>query len=485
MARRKNATELAEKLFRDGYFIVDGVFPNLRAELEEAFQGFQEFKQHPTFDELHKDNLEQKYICGGTAFLSNPSIFHNMASQRFRTRTTSYLMPILTRFIPMLGNPDYKLARYLDRIQVRPKGDAAAAEAWHRDAPPKTHKGEFWLGGFHNCDPTNIKFCCIKGSHQLDSASKGFEAVKDSEKPELNRRLLAQANQEDTDEKGNIVVPPGYVIMWISTIIHQIYSIPAKKTSVKHFLGYRITPYNSTGVYKTVKEEEEEDEMCSTKKKKKKEKKIVEVSHEIPMHELQQQMHDNAVMVLPSGQPPAMYPGLYLCNQEQLKKRYLTMVRSMFLHSEDDMRYRLFGRDGKMIRNADGKLAHQGGHFTDTRSMKSLKEILGHAVYPYNETEINLVRPQKDIRIWNFDKNKEEVFSIMYPDAKYKTPDVDFAIPDPINHAKSESSDSPTRKRKQRTPSTSPSSKRKKTTTPVHRVTFRKSAFKLCRTNHM
>ena len=428
MSRQKSAEELAQKLFEDGYFVVDGVFPTLRTELEQTFQGFQEFVEHPKFDELNDKDVALRYICGGTSFLSSPSIFHNITSQKFRARTAAYLMPVLARFVAKLGNPDYKLARYLDRIQVRPKGVSATAEHWHRDAPPETHKGEFWTGGFQNCDPINMKFSCIKKSHKLDSESKGFEAVAKGEIKKLNARLAAQAGQEDTDEDGNIVVPPGHVIVFISTIIHQVYSKPAVETSVKHFLGFRITPYDTSGVYKTVKEAGEE--LPCAGKKKKRTKKMITKAIEIPFDELEKQMRDNAVMVLPSGQPPPMYPGLYLCNQENLQRRYLPFVRKMLVNGEGSMRYRLFGPDGKMLRNADGKLAHQGGQFTDTRSMKSLKEILGHAVYPYNKTEIDMVRPQKDVRIWNFDEKKVDIFSIDYDDAVYKTENSMYRIAD-------------------------------------------------------
>ena len=395
MAQTSTASELAAKLHRDGYVIVQGVCPNLRGDLEAAFQAFPEFKHHPSFAEMAGNRV---YVCGGTSFCSSPSVFHNEAAQRFRSSSAAHMMPIMTRFLPLLGNPDLKLARYLDRIQARPAGVSATSENWHRDAPPLHAAGEFWTGGFQNCNETPMKFCAIKGSHIFDSPSEGFAGIPKEEHPALNARLLAQANQEDTDEKGNIVVPPGHLIIFISTLAHQVYGKAEKEASVKIFLGFRITPYDGSGVY---------------------------VNKEVlPVAAVQQMMTENAVMVLPSGQIPPMYPALYLCNQQNLTNKFLPFERDMLV--EGGMRMPLL--------DAAGKIQHKARREGD-RSMKSLAE-LGLPVTAYHEAELAAVVPQKDVRILNFKTGEVETFSLMYEGAAFPTPDQEYVIAPPYEAAK-------------------------------------------------
>ena len=395
--KKKSAEELAAKLMEEGYCVVEGVYPTLRAELEEAFMQMPEFIEHPRFNELDKDIPTKKYGCGGTSFLGNPSVFHNYASQRFRSRSAAHLMPILTRYIPLLGNPELKLARYLDRIQVRPFNSEPTPEAWHRDAPPESRPDEFWLGGFQNCDKTNQKFSAIKRTHN-ERNSNGFAPIHESERPHYNRLLLEQANQEDTDQEGNIIVPPGHLIVFVSTLAHQVYGKTSKlpDARVKHFLGFRITTTDRSGVYDR--------------------KKIRggPASVEIPIQEVQRRMRRNEVMVLPSGQMPPMYPLQYLSTWKAFKTFFdfeKAMLRPNSMRQETIM-------DPDIPNKPASKL--MGSNIEGSRSMKGLAEM-GLPLYEYTQPELDAVRPQKDIRIHNFETGGTDVFSIMYEDAAFPT----------------------------------------------------------------
>lgn len=407
---QKTAEELAAKLYKDGYFVVDGVSPNLKADLEKEFLKMPEFKKHFRFEDLSETD---RYGCGGTSFLGNPSVFHNMTSQRFRTKSARYLMPILARFVPLLGDPRLKLARYLDRIQVRPRGEAPSAEAWHRDSPPAYAKGEFWTGGFQNCDDRPTKFSMIKGTH-LFNESGGFKPISQFEHDDLNRKLLAQANQEDTDTDGNIIVPPNHIIIFISTVAHQVYGTKDDGTKVKHFLGFRVTPYNSSGVYR------DSEKKLNAKGKPIPFKSVLEKKTQMTIQEVQQQMINNEAMTLPSGQIPPMYPALYLVNLNNLPK-FERLQRDVLV--ENCMRLPL--------RDAEGKILHKSaieGH----RSMKSLAEM-GFPLIPYPKVELDMVIPQKDVEIFNYDTGSSEKFSINYPGARYPTPNKKYDVPAPIH----------------------------------------------------
>ena len=395
--RKKTAVELAAKLAKEGYCVVEGVYPTLRAELEQSFMKMPEFKEHPKFNELDKNRPNKKYGCGGTSFLGNPSIFHNYTSQEFRTRSAAHLMPILTRYVPLLGNPKLKLARYLDRIQVRPFNSIPSAEKWHRDAPPESRVDEFWLGGFQNCDKTNQKFSAIKGTHNDKNSSGGFAPIDASEIPKYNRLLIDQANQEDTDEDGNIIVPPGHLIVFVSTIAHQVYGSVSElpDARVKHFLGFRITTTDRSGVY-------DRDKIRGGP------------SREIPIEEVQARMRRNEVMVLPSGQVPPMYPFQYFSTWEQFHIFFdfeQAMLRPGSMRQETIMDPEKPSKPMAISMNSRKE---------GSRSMKSLSE-LGLPLYKYNQTELDAIRPQKDIRIHNFETGGTDVFSIMYEGAAYPT----------------------------------------------------------------
>jgi len=414
----KSASELAKKLFTDGYFIVKAVTPHLREDLEAEFLKMPEFKKHYRFDELDA-GTNRKYNCGGTAFIGNPSVFHNRTIQRFRTQSAAYLMPIFARFIPLmekkLGISDLKFARSFDRIQVRPKGCKAEKESWHRDDAPMGD--ELWTGGFQNCDSTETKFCGLKGTHLFgktaDGRGRGFGKIPPPEHPELNRLLLAQANQEDTDETGLIVIPAGHIIIWISTIIHQVYSAKATSTSVKSYLGFRITKdKESSGYFKTLYKKNkdgrfEEDEIVP-----------------LTIKEVRTQIIENDAMTLPSGQIPPMYPKLYFSNP----KRFIPIFRRFAEETliENCMRVPLSKFDEKDKNNKQmPELFVEGG-----RSMKSLAEM-GLPVMEYEETEKNLMVPQRDVKIFNFDTHRTETFSIDYPGARHVPPNVRYELPPP------------------------------------------------------
>jgi hypothetical protein len=389
-----DAKTLAEKLFREGYVVVNGVFPNLRGALEEAFIGMPEFKQHFRFDESdahhHKLDKTHRYGCGGTSFMSNPSVFHNLTSQRFRTRTAAYVMPILAEFIPKLGNPNLMLARYLDRVQVRPPFEVPDAESWHRDAPPQYAQGEFWMGGYQNCDLGNQNFAAIKGTHKFNSSAAGFDPIPEAEHVKYDAMLLNQANQEDTDAEGNIIVPPDHFILWVSTIAHKVYGKAVDSAHIKHFLGFRITPHaNTSGVYIKGKP--------------------------LSLEVVQRQMVDNDVMVLPSGQIPTIYPANYINFPANRAKFFEPLQRDVL--RENAMRTPDYHKDGTPIKN------------DVYRAMRSLRDM-GAPCYPYNETELNLVVPQRNVHIFNFDTNETEIFPINY--GSRRTPNRVYDVPEPL-----------------------------------------------------
>jgi hypothetical protein len=99
--------------------------------------------------------------------------------------------------------------------------------------------------------------------------------------------------------------------------------------------------------------------------------------------ELETSMHDNAVLVLSSGQTPPVYPANYLVCRDKQLHLFETWERDMLV-------------DGAMkipLRDETGKIQHSS-HYDFTRSMKSLKELALPLHPPYTQEEFELLRPR-------------------------------------------------------------------------------------------
>jgi hypothetical protein len=402
--RPYDAEYAAEKFLRDGYIILPSAYKspdvtqdpvnlhldrpakmtNLRKDLENEFLKMPEFKNHPKFSQCDE---EVGYVCGGCSFLANASIYHNTISRRLRGYTTKYLVPffraILRRIDP---ENNFMVQTSCSRIMVRGKGRVVGKETWHRDVAKTSKKDEIYIGGWENLDRFNEKFVAVKKSHHLDAAfglgSKGFLKTPREERPKMDAMLLAQANHADTDEAGNIVIPPRHFILFFQNLAHAVYSKKGP-TSVKHFLGYRITPYPTTGKYNP--------SVVIPKKSKKAKCQPPEYT----FAEIEEKLRSNDIMPMSSGQTPAMYPGKYHAYH---KKHMGKFKRFEFNRLQPGvMKY-----PDELQKENDDR----------TRSMKSLKEC-GLPLYPpYSQDELDLINPNKILRIFNPDIGVTETFPL-------------------------------------------------------------------------
>ena len=350
----------AAQLLKDGYVILPSAYPgDLRRDLEAEFMRMPEFRQHPSFSSLSKT---VRYGCGATSFLGSPSVFHNAASRQHRMETHKRFLPLFASMVGLLGRPDLLLNVLIDRIQVRPPGESPQKESWHRDVMPSSRSGEFCIGGWENCDEADQKLCGLKGTHTLDAAEivrTGFASIPKSDHAKYDAMLLAQANQHDTDKEGKIVIPPKHFILFFANMVHAVNSQRLKYTSVKQFLGFRLSPFQDSGIVRPDK------------------------SGLFSFQELEERMVANAVLVLSSGQVPPVYPANYLvCVEKQLP---------IFERFQTDMLV-----DGAMkipLRNDRGDIQHKS-HKDETRSMKSLVDLGLPLHPPYAREELELIRPR-------------------------------------------------------------------------------------------
>ena len=445
---KARAKVYAKHLFDQGYVVIPSAYQgDLRADLEDEFMHMPEFKHHLRFDEIGEHN---GYICGASAFASNPSVFHNETSRTFRQQTTAALFPFFQELTQLLTSqfnedlqanpvdgvrkcPDLMLRSNSDRIQVRGRGRSPAPEMWHQDLNPTAVQFDVSFGGWENCDPGPQHLSAIKGTHTLNEAeivrTRGFTAFGPAEKAQYDRDLRAQIGQHDTNADGKIIIPPKHFILFFGNLVHSVNPTSYPYTSVKQFNGYTLTPVYTSGM-SCIRKVGDSSRCVGAPP-------TVSTQSMWSFKELEKRMKANAVMTLMSGQTPPMYPANYLVcwnTQADIFKRFQAEMLV-----PDAMKYPFCDEHGVEItcpeteeermgrvrkRNAEwAKKDAKSGPRKDprdldapviplykyhtawddeTRSMKSLKELGMLGAHPrYTQEELDMARPRKVMCIYS------------------------------------------------------------------------------------
>ena len=273
--------DYADQLWHNGVVVVcpewsdtPAKVAKLRQEFEKEVTKWPEFKRHPTFNEVSKDwkNAEgndasftteersgktgkvtnkkifgddaylNRYSLSGTSFIGNPSAFHCMFVRRMRNNVMHTLIEKLFRPYIQRYKPGMKLEQIMDRVMIRPAGDVASAESWHRDLAPRVtdadvRAGDQVFGGWMNFDNDVQQFGCIVGTHKSAPARKaGFYKV-DTKSQEYEAL-------HDHTHRVRVQVGPGCIIVFAEDLLHHIFPRPLKYTSVRQFFGWRITHHS-------------------------------------------------------------------------------------------------------------------------------------------------------------------------------------------------------------------------------------------------
>jgi hypothetical protein len=179
--------------------------------------------------------------------------------------------------------PGRNLEALFDRLSIRRMGTTIGAESWHRDVGQK-EPGDIIYGGWVNLDPPGTppqQFSCVPGDVlPPDVDPLGFAKFAKEDYPQLNQAFKASG--------GPISIPPGHVILFDQTIAHKITGAKAKRTSMRLYMGWRIT--------------------TST----------------IPLYDKAAIITAQAVPPLPSGQPAPMYAKLHWVNWKDRLQEFST-----------------------------------------------------------------------------------------------------------------------------------------------------------------
>ncbi len=226
-----------------------------RAALDKAISNFPEFKRKYVQDGgwvFHKQKGKKgivanknRLVLGGFAALGTPSSFHNPFVRRWRMLVHTHVKDLMRQVVmhhdfPMddRDRETVRFAQEIDRLMIRPAGAAPPAEAWHRDSSPLAAPGDFMFGGWLNFDDTNQTFSCVLptegNAFQAPEAAElravGFTPVSD---PALRKQLSAQKTQ--------VVVPPGHLLVFVDTVIHEIVAKARPHVMQRLFMGWRLT----------------------------------------------------------------------------------------------------------------------------------------------------------------------------------------------------------------------------------------------------
>lgn len=225
-----------------------------RAALDRAISRFPEYRRAYVRDGawvFHKQKKggivanKNRLVLGGFSALGNPSSFHNPFVRRWRMLVHGHVKRLMQRVVlhedfPMddRAKITIRLEQVIDRLMVRPAGAAPSAEAWHRDSSPTAKAGDLLFGGWLNFDEADQGFSCVlpedgnafKAPEAEELRAVGFVPVAD---PALRKALSAHKTQ--------VKVPPGHLLIFVDTVIHEIVAKARPYVMQRLFMGWRLT----------------------------------------------------------------------------------------------------------------------------------------------------------------------------------------------------------------------------------------------------
>ena len=257
------------------------IFENLelekiQQELLYTTNNFQEYKRDKNNLEFNILNEKIKYVLGGTAFLGNPSSFHNNLVRKIRLIAQKIVNEKI--FNPLLKNlgSNQNIQMLIDRLMIRNPGLKPTAETWHRDVVPSNMilDDDIIYGGWINLDNKDQYFSCVLGSHldiKLKNLNSGFSTIPKDDVKSIGKL------------KTQIKIPPGHLIIFPQYLLHEIVSKSNSYTMKRLFIGWKQT--KSTDMF---------------------------------YKDFVSRLKTQSIMMLPSGQEPPMYAKMHIVFHKDL-----------------------------------------------------------------------------------------------------------------------------------------------------------------------
>jgi hypothetical protein len=217
-------------------------------QFNKTIDGFKEFTDEHSYKDIS--------VMGGFAAFGNASSFHNDYVRKLRVACYKKTKPILRLYLrTVCDKPEnarqtrniekFRMEQMLNRMLQRIPGKTkpVTKEAWHRDemeagsmadVSVAGEVGDVSIGGWINLGDTNQSFHCISGSQlEFRGGNSGFGPIKPAEM----RRIVGDSKYKPT----KVGIPPGSILLFDTTLIHEVASTPKKHWMYRLFVGHRLT----------------------------------------------------------------------------------------------------------------------------------------------------------------------------------------------------------------------------------------------------
>lgn len=263
-AFRETLDEYANDLLTHGVVVVPLMDETQRANLERrVWAAIDEFPEYKV------TGRDVQRVLGGCGLLGNPSSFHHpciRSMRRFLNRL--FVRELMRAYVARLYGPEFvgavRLESLFDRLCVRCSAfGKPMADEWHRDVYkhekddlrplPSTLPGgdkDVIFGGWWNLDGRDQHFVGLVGSHRESYPTQGgFDVFSREEIAALGfserrweQRSKTIGHSLRTNELGDIVVPPGHMILFPQNLIHAVKSGKQPPTpALRLYHGFRLT----------------------------------------------------------------------------------------------------------------------------------------------------------------------------------------------------------------------------------------------------
>jgi len=318
---KNGADEVDARGFTMLPFIDARQLQQIRREFDNTSAQFPEYKQNT-----------KGRVMGGFCAYGNPSSFHNIFVRQMRLYAHSAIIDLMSFIIAMKSQPSkWKLQQIVDRMALRPAGTKATKESWHRDEAKLANDTDTIYGGWVNLDSEDQEFSCVPGTHTEVRGHAGFAPIRDKEEKERYKTKSLRVR-----------IPPGYMIVFNETIVHEVVSKAFKHGMYRLFLGWRITTSDQ------------------------------------PLFPIRDLLKDQAVMPLKSGQIPPIYAALHWTNH----------VDKIVRFTEENIKPQCTETKTMM----SGKRKGESFNVVN-RHMKSTRESRLRMYPPYADYEIAILEP--------------------------------------------------------------------------------------------
>lgn len=252
---------LGEHLFKHGYVVVPlkagpvaaknlkTSAKCLRKALSTSPEFIQEHKRAKTYSyktpQGNDKTVPLQLVGGGFAALGNPSSVHNKWARRLREWAMSVVFPVFRNYLKLAVPDDderglYRLEQIIDRVLQRQPGEKATKESKHQDLTPAfdgefgSEDGDHIFGGWKNLTQEDQHFSCFPGTHHF---------VRKGKEKKTGFTILTADDLKDLDLSGKklVVVPPGATLVFIQSLVHEVFSRAAKHEIFRIFLAFRLT----------------------------------------------------------------------------------------------------------------------------------------------------------------------------------------------------------------------------------------------------